>query len=243
MTLVQTSSIDLRAGSPGAALGSLSPSQSSALDRYKWAANTVRELLRDAPSRVVADIGAGGCQMRPFVEQSGGDWYGFDLNPQNELVRSWDLDRPAPPDTPGAGLVLMLEVVEHLKNPWRAMQHVADVLLPGGFLVLTTPNPRWSRSRMHALAFGVPVCFRELDMTQNHHVFTPWPHIVHKLLDDVGLDVCRYDTIDGHTEWPGRPLNHRYPVRFALALVNRFLEHRDPSAKGMAYAMIARKRR
>jgi len=154
----------------------------------------------------------------------------------------WDLDEPAPHDTPRVGVALMLEVIEHLGNPWRSMQHVADTLLPGGFLLLTTPNPRWSRSRMHALAFGVPSCFTEEDTAVNHHVFTPWPHVIRKLLEDVALDICAYDTLDGHTPWPRGPLNHRYPVRLALALVNRYLERRDPSAKGMAYALIARKR-
>ena len=179
--------------------------------------------------------------MRSAVEVAGGRWFGFDLAPCASSVTQWDLDDPHPATTQKAGVVLLLDVVEHLRNPWRSMEHIAELLLPGGYLLLTTPNPRWSRSRMHALAFGVPTCFTRDDMELNHHVFTPWPHILEKLLRDVGLTSISYDTIDGHTELPQASINYRYPARLALALVNRYLEQRDPSAKGMSYAMVAQK--
>src|SRR5262245_41620337 len=212
----------------------LSPSRSHDLDRYAWASLILHELLPVAPSKTVADIGAGSAAMRSPVEGAGGRWFGFDVAPSSGLVTQWDLDDPHPAGMQQVGIVLLLDVVEHLCNPWRAMEHVAQLLLPGGYLALTTPNPRWSRSRLHALAFGVPTCFTRDDMELNHHVFTPWPHILEKLLRDVGLSTVSYDTIDGHTALPHASINYRYPVRLALALLNRYLEQRDPSAKGMS---------
>jgi len=94
---------------------------------------------------------------------------------------------------------------------------------------------------MSALANGTPACFTQSDLDLNHHVFTPWPHIVERLLADCGLTVIRYDTLDGRTQWPRGPITLRYPVRFGLACVNKWIESRDRSACGMSYGIVARK--
>ncbi|HVE77892.1 MAG TPA: methyltransferase domain-containing protein [Gemmatimonadaceae bacterium] len=211
------------------------------VDRYRWAEACLRELRPTVPRPVVSDVGCGDATMRPHAERLGWRWQGFDLAPRDGAVRRWDVDQPAPPHAERAGLALMLEVLEHLGNPWRAMAHVADHLLPGGCLVLTTPNPRWSRSRMAALASGVPTCFTQRDLDVNGHVFAVWPHVLERLLLDVGLGLERYVTLEGRAPLPRGPLDHRYPVRFGLWLALRAIERRDPTACGMAYGVIARK--
>ncbi len=108
-------------------------------------------------------------------------------------------------------------------------------------LGLTIPNPRWSRSRFVALAQGWPACFTASDLELNHHVFTPWQHVVERLLCDTGFRVTRYVTLDGSTGWPGRPYNLRYRVRLAFAGLNALVERRDPTARGMSYGVLAEK--
>lgn len=230
-----------RAGTPAPEAHSLTLRANLAESRFEWAEQCVASLLARAPSHRVADIGAGEGKMRAAVERYGASWQGFDLAPAAPGVIQWDLDEPAPARADRPGIVLLLEVVEHLRNPWRAMQNVADLLAPGGYLVLTTPNPRWSRSRMYALAQGVPACFTEDDLRVNHHVFTPWPHILARLLGDVGLTVEDYVTIDGRTQWPAGPWTLRYPIRAALAAANKLVERRDPTACGMTYGIVARR--
>ncbi len=122
-----------------------------------------------------------------------------------------------------------------------AVRHLANTLLPGGFLILNTPNPRWSRSRFYALDKGNLACFTQSDLDLNHHVFTPWPHIVEKLLNDTGFSIKTYVTLDGPTSWPSSPYNLRFPLRCAFALVNMGIERRDPTACGMSYGVIAQK--
>lgn len=122
------------------------------------------------------------------------------------------------------------------------MQHLSDTLLPGGFLILTVPNPRWSRSRYYALAHGNLACFTQLDLDLNHHVFTPWPHIVENLLSDIGFSVEDYVTLDGSTKLPKGIHNVYYPMRYMFALLNLAIEHRDPTSCGMSYGIIARKK-
>jgi hypothetical protein len=217
------------------------PDAGLTLDRYQWAEQCVAECHKRAPGPVVSDIGAGDGRMRGPVECLGLTWQGFDLFPQSTEILRWDLDEPAPAGAQPAGVALMMDVLEHLCNPWRALAHVGQHLLPGGLLVLTTPNPRWSRSRFVTLAQGWPACFTASDLELNHHVFTPWQHVVERLLRDTGFRVTRYVTLDGSTGWPGRPYNLRYPLRLAFAGLNALVERRDPTACGMSYGVLAEK--
>lgn len=211
------------------------------LSRYEWAPEQVRKLLPHSVGRIVADIGAGDARIHASITDAGGEWFGYDLKPIGDGVQTWNVEQAAGPEFPKAAIVLMLDVLEHLCNPWCAMQNVADHLLPDGHLILTTPNPLWSRSRMWALAHGTPTCFTQSDLDLNHHVFTSWPHIVERLLCDCGLTVIRCDTLDDRTKWPSGPITLRYPVRLALACANKWIESRDPAACGMSYGVVAKK--
>jgi len=166
------------------------------LDRYQFAAQSAASLAAQLPAPVVYDIGAGQGQMRAPVEAAGLAWRGFDLVPTSPQIRPWNLDEPCPESQPAAGLVLLLEVIEHLRNPGLGLKHVAATLLPQGRLIVSTPNPNWSRSRLHALRTGFPSCFTQADLDLNGHVFPVWPHILEKMLAEVGLGVEAYSTLD-----------------------------------------------
>ena len=216
-------------------------SENSPLSRYEWAPEQVRKLLPLSLTKIVADIGARDARLRTIIADIGGEWHGYDLKPATDIVIQWNIEQAANPLFPKPAVVLMLDVLEHLCNPWSAMQNVADYLLPDGHLILTTPNPLWSRSRMWALAHGTPTCFTQSDLDLNHHVFTSWPHIVERLLGDCGFTVIRCDTLDGWTKWPIGPITLRYPVRLALACANKWIESRDQAACGMSYGVVAKK--
>jgi SAM-dependent methyltransferase len=212
------------------------------LTRYTFVPEAVRDLQPTLPAPVVYDLGAGEGPMRAPMAALGLAWHGFDGWPANAQIRHWNLDQPCPIPGADAGLVLLLDVLEHLRNPGLNLRHIADILLPGGCLLLTTPNPRWSRSRLEAVRTGFPSCFTPDDLALNGHVFPAWPHIVERLLADTGLQLERYVALDGRTPWPDRPFSLRYPVRLAHAAANKLLEWRDPTACGMSYAMVARKK-
>jgi SAM-dependent methyltransferase len=216
-------------------------SGNSSHSRYQWAEAQLAAALHPVTGKMVADIGTGDSRMRNVVETLGAQWRGYDLDPLVEGVTRWDIEQAADSTFPKANVILMLDVVEHLGNPWQALRNVSSLLLPGGHLIMTTPNPLWSRSRMWALATGNAICFTQSDLDLNHHVFTPWPHIVERLLADSDLVVHRYDTLDGRTEWPSAPYNIRYPIRLGLACIHKWIERRDPAACGMSYGMVARK--
>jgi hypothetical protein len=209
--------------------------QNLAKSRYEWAEVCLRELLSQVNSPVVSDIGAGSGIMKTITESTGGVWQGFDLVPQIPEIHHWDLDYPMPSHFQSPGIIMMLDVLEHLNNPWLSIKNIANTLLPNGFLIITMPNPKWSRSRFYNLAKGSPACFTQSDLDLNHHVFTPWPHIIERLLKDTGFTIENYVTLDGCTALPKAPYNFRYPLRFAFSIMNIMLEKYDPTACGMSY--------
>ena len=207
--------------------------------RYEFAAEMLRRLQGCSPSNIVFDIGTGTASLRETVEAEGWRWQGFDVSPVSAQITKWDLSSPCPA-VEKADIGLLLDVLEHCRNPGLALGNIAATLRPAGWLVMTMPNPCWSRSRIHALLHGVPTCFTQSDLDHNGHVFTPWPHIVARLLADAGFDVVQYVTLDGWTVWPGRPISPRYPLRLLQAAANMLIERLDASACGMSYGLVAR---
>jgi 2-polyprenyl-3-methyl-5-hydroxy-6-metoxy-1,4-benzoquinol methylase len=219
----------------------LTPNENLADSRYEYVGKLLAALAKQKPDAVVFDIGAGDCKMRPIVEAAGLKWIGFDFAPSEPAVRKWDLVDPCPLQDVKADVALLLDVIEHLFNPGIAMTHIAEVLKPDGMLVLTMPNPHWSRSRIHHVLHGTLACFTQQDLDRNHHVFPPLRHVIERLLQDSNLAIERYVTLDGNEiPWPKARFSLSYPVLCAEALGRKLIEWKDAAACGMSYALIAR---
>lgn len=211
--------------------------------RYTFAEKWVAANGNRLKPSVAFDVGAGKAPMREPVGQAGLRWYGFDLDVSTPGVEFWDLSEPCPLRGVKAGLVLLMDVVEHLLNAGLALDHISDVLEVDGYLLLTTPNPRWSKSRLHALLTGFPSCFTQSDLDLNHHVFPVWPHVLSRILESRGFVIEEYCLLRGRMRWPGlRPIL-RFPLRFAHAAICRSIERLDTTAVSSDYAYIARKKR
>ena len=94
---------------------------------------------------------------------------------------------------------------------------------------------------MHALFYGYPSCFTQCDLDLNRHVFTPWPHILQKMLNEAGFEVDAYVTLDGSTRLLDKPTACVHPLKLLLRLLLIVIEHIDSSARGMSYGLIARR--
>jgi len=216
------------------------PTENLSASRYEFAFDVLQSLASSLPSRTVLDIGAGDGRMKK-IESLGLAWHGFDLNPSSPDISRWDLTDACPEKEPPAGAALLLDVLEHCTNPGIALKNIAATLQIDGRLILTMPNPRWSRSRVDALLSGYPTCFTQGDLDANHHVFTPWPHILQKMLGDAGFEIDNYVTLDGKTRVFDRPVSLSYPLRCLFSLGLIAIERLDPSACGMSYGLIARR--
>jgi|SRR5580700_533210 hypothetical protein len=208
------------------------------LSRYAYAEDVAGRRLGAANAKTIFDVGAGDGIMRRPLEAAGFKWFGFDIAPGDGIGR-WDLENPCPVQDVAPDLVLWLDVIEHLANPGIALDHITATMAPGATLVVTTPNPRWSRSRLWALYSGYPACFTQADLDQNRHVFPVWPHILERMLTDRGFTIAEYVTLDGVTTWPTASYSPRYPVRCAVAAMMMALERRDLTACGMSYGVVA----
>lgn len=220
---------------------SVRPSSSFRIDRYEYAKALLAEHASERSPGIVFDVGPEFCRMKPVVEELGYRWFGFDIAPKIPEVVKWDLVDPCPFTDTKADIVLLMDVVEHLFDPGIAMANIAQVMKPGGLLIVTVPNPHWSRARVHHLLFGTLASFTQRDLDYNHHVFTPFQHIIFRLLSDTGFEVQSYVTLDSaHAAWPKMRLSLSYPFIILESLGRRILELFDPSARGMSYALVAR---
>ena len=216
-----------------------SPNDNFAEDRYQFAIWALKELRQRANGNLVYDIGPGDGRLAK-IEEEGFVWRGLDRKAWKS-VEAWDLSGASPRLPEKADFILFLEVLEHLPNPGLALENISNALVPGGFLIMTTPNPRWSGSRLNMLYRGLVSGFSPQDLEENHHVFTPWPHVLRHFLENAGLECERYVTLEGSTTLFRREGKLFFPARVVANVIQMLIEARDPASKGMTCGFVARK--
>ena len=113
---------------------------------------------RSGHSRLL-ELGAGHCEVARMLRSLGWDVHAADI--ENSCVAEaaalgfpatrLDLNEPLPFSDGSFDFVVMLEVIEHVVRAEAALGEVARVLLPGGQLLLTTPNHAFYKSRLRML--------------------------------------------------------------------------------------------
>ena len=136
--------------------------------RQVMLANTVKKLLKqskdDAPTRII-DLGCGpGTNIFDVYDVCSDfkqvEWFGLDLNQREAAMgsarskyRVQERDMEAihfmsgdifklPFADNSIDILISSEVVEHLPEPLPALKEMQRVLKPGGYAMVTTPNPR-----------------------------------------------------------------------------------------------------
>lgn len=200
----------------------------------------LRELSARRPIRTLADIGCGSARLRKLVEPEI-QYLGFDLFPQADDVHQWDIERQRCPIVQEFDCVVLHDVIEHLGSPLCALQNVSDCLGPEGYLIITTPNIYWSRSRLYLLIRGEPSEFQLEDLLINHHVFPTTPYILQYFLIRSGFEILEYATLDDHPPLDLWEEGLRFPLRVFLRFIYRALESYDERAIGRSYCIVAQK--
>jgi len=108
------------------------------------------------------DIGCGSGSTGLFLKQFFSEIYGTDISPYlvggaKELIKFSKVDlnfeRLPYPDG-NFDVVTAFQVVEHLENPFFIMREAHRVLRPGGFFMLSIPNPFQITYRLKFLLWG-----------------------------------------------------------------------------------------
>lgn len=87
---------------------------------------------------------------------------------------------------PPADRVLLVETMEHLESPWTVLRLAARLVLPGGRIVISTPNVATLRHRLELAVRGRLTSFRP---DHPPHLSPILPHVTERILRESGLRV------------------------------------------------------
>lgn len=205
-------------------------------NRAEFAHAMIDKYIGQVPNKFISDIGAGYGHTQQKIEAVGGIWQPFDYVKKMDFSIIWDLNDAAPTNVSKAGLVIFLEVLEHLGNPLLGIQNIANHIEKGGILILTTPNPQSSKNRLNLLRKGTLYAFQEKHL-EEHHVFTPWEHVVRFFLESAGFEILEYAIVDTYY-LKDKPKSIKGKIKFFL---ERIIEKYHSKAAGMSYGLVAKK--
>ncbi len=131
---------------------------------YKYVRTEILPLLPRRFQRLL-DVGCGeGATARYLKDQGYCAWAGgIELSASAaatarqrlDLVLEADLNAPLMPDLPThVDVILCLDVLEHLVDPWSCIDRLSALLVPGGVLVASIPNVRNIRALLPLLLLG-----------------------------------------------------------------------------------------
>lgn len=140
-------------------------------DRLKW---TVNEFLCDQNPMKMLEVGCGDGAMLKLLIAQGIDAQGVDASSSGIQrcaaagLRAQCLDVSVdglPFEDDEFDMVLSLETLEHLMNPYYALQEVKRVLSPGGRFVCSVPNPLTGHPYLYPGLFEYPNFRRFLEQS------------------------------------------------------------------------------
>ena len=170
-----------------------------------------RVVASTRPDARILDVGCGtGAWLTRLSRHGFTNLAGVDLNTEQSLasglrVTRANLDGPAWPEIEGGyDLVTCIEVYEHIENPGQFLGNIANILAPGGELLLTSPNVESLASRLRFLATGSLKQFDHLgDAT---HITPLLSYTFPKLLERKGLRIAeRWSFPEGNGTLSSRP--------------------------------------
>lgn len=195
-----------------------------------------RALVAAAPPGTLAlDVGCGPGQMLERIRAAG--WTGplRGVEPNAEVAREASSRIGVPVDVapvealpdglPGAGLIVLRHVIEHVRDPLGVLHALASMLVPGGVLYVGTPDAR----ALAAHAFGPS--WHGWDPPR-HLVVMP-SHAVRGLLERAGLDIVGQRWDWAPQMWMAS-LQHRVASGGASRRAQRLASHLNPLVSGSA---------
>lgn len=152
-----------------------------------------------SPGTRVADVGCGqgafalrmadagyvvcGLDVVPASEQEGADAFAYH---EVDLLDAAAREAFADEHRASFDAVVLLEVIEHVRNPWETVAFAHELLVPGGTLLLSTPNVTSFFSRFRFLTGGHFHQFEPTDLSYGH-INPMTPFMVETVLRESGF--------------------------------------------------------
>jgi 2-polyprenyl-3-methyl-5-hydroxy-6-metoxy-1,4-benzoquinol methylase len=125
-------------------------------------------------------------------------------------------------ELPLADRVLLIEVIEHLEAPWSALRRAAQLVAPGGRIVVSTPNLATLRHRLELGVRGNLTSFRP---GYEPHISPALPHVTARILAEENLKVeapsyagADVISLTRGRVWP-EPVRVRYPELTSISVI------------------------
>lgn len=195
------------------------PTSSGSLDGDAMAGkntHAVVEGLLDPPRSggVILDLGAGQGAFTGRLHNLGYQVLALGVSPRQYLASSpyiiCDLDAGIPVGSGMVQGVIAIEVVEHLENAYQLIRDSARCLVPGGWIILSTPNTLSLASRISFLIRGYPIYFGAHEYDTNGHISAVSLLDIERIADRCGLSVESVTYNIGKMPIPR--LRHRFPL-------------------------------
>src|SRR5437588_784337 len=145
---------------------------------HQAAAQVLQDYIR--PPACVVDLGAGAGAFSQCLRILGYAVTASDVDPAQfnavkvpsvPFVRcNLDAEWPEALQSSCPDALCALEVIEHLRHPWKFFEQCHSVLRAGGTLLLSTPNVSSKWSRAYFLVEGVPLGFGRRNMLAIGHI-------------------------------------------------------------------------
>lgn len=132
----------------------------------------ITELFADAPRGKILDLGCGDGDYSKRLKDLGYDVIAGDIDEKRfryhkEIkFKHCDITREMPFADNSFDYVLLMEVVEHLRNPFVVISELHRIIKKGGFLTVSTPNILSLKSRARFMFEGAYEYFREAPLDQ-----------------------------------------------------------------------------
>jgi 2-polyprenyl-3-methyl-5-hydroxy-6-metoxy-1,4-benzoquinol methylase len=116
----------------------------------------------------VADAAAGNGYMTQWLLEHDAEVMPFDMSSSDWKVPTVqchysNFDKRIEVEDNVFDLVISIETIEHLENPFHFIREISRITRPNGIVVITTPNVHGIRSRLKFLFCGLPTLFEYVE--------------------------------------------------------------------------------
>jgi 2-polyprenyl-3-methyl-5-hydroxy-6-metoxy-1,4-benzoquinol methylase len=158
------------------------------------------------------------------------DWFQVPGIPVHalDLQKEWADQLPEP----AFDVVVTIEVIEHLENPWHFARQCARAVKPGGLILLSTPNIQSTRSRIQFLFDAEFRFFRQKDFEAVGHMTSLTQNQIRQVFESAGCERVE-SSHSGHKGIPS-PKSAKKAVRAAFyALTYPFMRGPKHGEEGL----------